>query len=345
MLNFPTPDSNAPYISAPDAPAPKKSPVKKILIALAISAAFLIGYMLIQLAVSAVFMAVLTFMAAAVNPQLAVAGNAENPDALRDYVTDIYMEHVAEIFIISGVLMLGIIFLVLLLTCKKGRWQMAKILRLPERMKGGRGFGVLALCFAAGLMFNAGFVALIELIPFPESWLEANNESVGAIMRGSILAAILATSVIAPLVEELLFRGIFYTSLRDAIPGRRRAAMLIAGAVVSVVFGIYHGNILQGIYTCAFSVLLVAIYEMTGSVWGPVAMHMGFNSSWIISWLLLIVFNVIGLPAGGAIFLAISAALVVGIFLLTVHGQRHAAGGNDRSGDPAYNSDLAAPLS
>ena len=89
MLNSPTPDSTAPYVSAPDAPAPKKSPVKKILIALAISAAFLIGYMLIQLAVSAVFMAVLTFMAAAVNPQLAVAGNAENPDALRDYVTDI----------------------------------------------------------------------------------------------------------------------------------------------------------------------------------------------------------------------------------------------------------------
>ncbi len=321
-------------------PQKKKSAGKKILIALAVSAAFLVGYMLVQLGVSLLFMVILTAMAVAVDPQLA------DSETLTEHVTGIYMQHAAEIFIISGLLMLGITLLILFLTYKKGRWQMARILKLPERLRGGRAVGVLAVCFAAGLAFNAGFVALIELIPIPESWLEANEESVSAVMQGSILLALFATSVIAPLVEELLFRGIFYTSLRDAIPGRRRTAMLIAGAVVSVVFGIYHGNILQGIYTALFSVLLVAIYEMTGTVWGPVAMHMGFNSSWLLSALLVLIFsNTVSTAVGGAVFLAISAALVYVVFLLAVRGQRDAAGGNYHTGNPADHTDFNGPVS
>lgn len=334
------PMQEVPVQNAPpqDAPVQKRSAGKKILIALAISAAFLVGYMLIQVGVSLVYMFILGIVMAA----LGGAGGVEDLDA---QVTAIYMEQVSVIFIISGVIALAAIFLILFLTYKKGRWQMARILTLPRHLRGGRAVGVLALCFAAGLTFNAGFVALIELIPVPEAWLEANEESVGAVMQGSLLAALLATSVIAPLVEELLFRGIFYTSLRDALPVRRRAAMLIAGAVVSIVFGIYHGNILQGIYTALFSVLLVAIYEMTGTVWGPVAMHMGFNSSWLLSALLLLIFrNVVSTAVGGAIFLAISAALVYVVFLLAVRSQRNAAGGNNDTGDPADHADFYSPV-
>ena len=125
--------------------------------------------------------------------------------------------------------------------------------------------------------------------------------------------------------------------------GRVLSGELIAGAVVSVVFGIYHGNVLQGIYTFLFSILLIAIYEMTGSVWGPVFLHAGFNSSWLVSTLLLAVFGAVGVAGGAAIFLVISAALVFGVFLLTVRGQQHAADGNGDGGNSADHGDLDAP--
>ena len=209
---------------------------------------------------------------------------------------------------------------------KKGKWDMFKILRLPDKNRFNAGTAVM--CVFLGMTFNAGTSFLIDALPVPEKWLEANEESTSAIMSGGLLPALFAAAVIAPLVEELLFRGIFYHSLKESLPLKNSTAAVITTAVVSICFGIYHGNILQGIYTALFAVVLSVILEKTGTLWAPVLGHLGFNSAWLPlaltsflpestpSWLLAVVFF--------AVF-----AVLFTVFLVGGKRKQYAGRGND----------------
>lgn len=83
--------------------------------------------------------------------------------------------------------------------------------------------------------------------------------------------------LVAPLAEELLFRGIIYNCLKG--PVRPLAAMLMA----AVFFGVYHGNWVQGIYGFLMACLMIYGYEYFGDFRVPVAMHAAVN---LISYLL-----------------------------------------------------------
>lgn len=83
--------------------------------------------------------------------------------------------------------------------------------------------------------------------------------------------------LVAPLGEELLFRGIIYNCLKAA--SGRVAAMLMA----AVVFGIYHGNLVQGVYGFFMACLMIYGYEYFGDFRVPVIMHAAVN---LISYLL-----------------------------------------------------------
>lgn len=83
--------------------------------------------------------------------------------------------------------------------------------------------------------------------------------------------------LVAPLGEELLFRGIIYNCLKAA--SGRVAAMLMA----AVFFGIYHGNLVQGVYGFFMACLMIYGYEYFGDFRVPVIMHAAVN---LISYLL-----------------------------------------------------------
>lgn len=137
--------------------------------------------------------------------------------------------------------------------------------------------------FLLGATFNLFLSNLIPLIPFREQWIADNAESVGAFNDSNLLFMLMAQSLAAPLVEELIFRGIMYTSLRKApIFARRGPCVVFCAVLVSAVFGWFHGNVLQALYCFCFSLVLVWLIEKTGSVWYPVVAHVGFNTPWIL---------------------------------------------------------------
>ena len=93
----------------------------------------------------------------------------------------------------------------------------------------------------------------------------------------NIWLGILLYALVAPLGEELLFRGIIYNALKSAV--KPSAAMLMA----AVFFGVYHGNMVQGIYGFLMACLMIYGYEYFGDFRVPVAMHAAVN---LISYLL-----------------------------------------------------------
>lgn len=82
---------------------------------------------------------------------------------------------------------------------------------------------------------------------------------------------LLCYGVIAPLAEELVFRGIIYHELRGIL--KMPSAMIVSAAL----FGVYHGNVVQGLYAFFMGLLMVYAYEYFGDFRVAAAMHMGAN--------------------------------------------------------------------
>ncbi|MCS7009199.1 MAG: CPBP family intramembrane metalloprotease [Chthoniobacterales bacterium] len=82
---------------------------------------------------------------------------------------------------------------------------------------------------------------------------------------------LLLAGVIAPVVEEILFRGWIYGVARDY--GGKFAAMV----VTSLLFALIHDQAMYFWGLFVFGLMLVIIYEYTGSLWASVAVHSGFN--------------------------------------------------------------------
>lgn len=83
--------------------------------------------------------------------------------------------------------------------------------------------------------------------------------------------------VAAPLLEELVFRGLAQSALASALGRDRR---WLAVVVVSLVFVSVHGSsawqTLPGLFV--LSCVLGWLYERTGSLWPSILAHAGFNA-------------------------------------------------------------------
>ncbi|MDQ8190845.1 CPBP family intramembrane glutamic endopeptidase [Roseibacillus persicicus] len=86
----------------------------------------------------------------------------------------------------------------------------------------------------------------------------------------------LVTVVAAPLTEEIVFRGYLYPVLK------RMGGIWLAALTVSLFFAAAH---LDGAYLLGrflLSLILIAAYELTGSIWAPVGIHF-LNNGFVFS--------------------------------------------------------------
>ncbi|MBR3164139.1 CPBP family intramembrane metalloprotease [Candidatus Saccharibacteria bacterium] len=80
--------------------------------------------------------------------------------------------------------------------------------------------------------------------------------------------AFVALVVIAPIAEEVIFRGWLYGKLRA------RMSALPAILIVSILFGVVHGQWNVGILVAIMSVAMCLIRELTGTIWSGILVHM-----------------------------------------------------------------------
>ena len=103
-----------------------------------------------------------------------------------------------------------------------------------------------------------------------------SQEAVEMVARASappeLALQALSVVVMAPICEELLFRGVIYPSLRDL--GHHRLAI----AASSLLFAAIHGSLALMLPLTVLAVILVWLYEKTGSIIAPVLMHAAFNA-------------------------------------------------------------------
>lgn len=126
------------------------------------------------------------------------------------------------------------------------------------------------------LTVAAGFTSSVGLnILFSLSGAAQQSESYQSVAKDQyavpLLVGILLYGIVSPLAEEVVFRGILFNRMRkDFPPGM---AILLS----SVLFGLYHGNMVQGIYGTLMGVLMAYLYERMGRFEIPCLFHMSAN--------------------------------------------------------------------
>lgn len=166
-----------------------------------------------------------------------------------------------------------------------------------------KGYIVLtALSAAVGLNILIQLTPLIRWFP---SIIEVNEDLSGS----SLILSLLYSAVVAPAVEEVLFRGLMFRRMREYM------RFLPAAFLSSLLFGLMHGNMVQFIYATLIGLLLAFIYEHYGNLRAVVLFHAIGNLTSGLSALFLtpqILHELPALPwiAAGAFLLAAGTGLL-----------------------------------
>lgn len=139
--------------------------------------------------------------------------------------------------------------------------------------------------FFAGLQ-GLGYMDLMERLG-----VEKVQETVELFQKGKNPAVLIlmafAAVIVAPICEEVVFRGYLYPA------AKRYAGPWVAAVCTALMFSAAHGNMAALLPLFVFGLVLVALYEFTGSIWAPVAAHFLFNAATVAVQMLV---RVYGLP-------------------------------------------------
>ena len=78
---------------------------------------------------------------------------------------------------------------------------------------------------------------------------------------------------VAPIVEEILFRGILYPAIKQI--GHPR----LAAIGTALLFALFHVNLLAFASLTVVALGLIALYEFTDNLLAPITAHAVFNAS------------------------------------------------------------------
>lgn len=103
------------------------------------------------------------------------------------------------------------------------------------------------------------------------------------------IIAFLTLVVVAPIMEEIIFRGWLYGLTRKKTTPMlsNTASMIVSSLVVSVLFGIVHMQWNVGVNVFALSLVLCALREITGTIYAGILVHMIKNG--VAFWFLYVV--------------------------------------------------------
>ena len=149
------------------------------------------------------------------------------------------------------------------------------------------------------------FIGTFMVLVLPEDMMEAYNATAQATLGGPSVLQFISAVILAPIVEEIIFRGFVLPRFAKAMP------LTLAVVLSSVTFGLIHN--MQIVWICYATVLgllmaFIAIHEK--SVLASILFHVVFNlfGSYITGYIPL---EGIGMVIACVATFAVSTALVI----------------------------------
>jgi membrane protease YdiL (CAAX protease family) len=149
-------------------------------------------------------------------------------------------------------------------------------------------------------------VYVIYALRIPEIFSRYSGLAAASFEGQKLVLLVVVSVVLAPLSEELIFRGMMYRRIRNYLG-------VPAGVLLSAVaFGIYHANMVQFIYAAVLGILFALLYEKTRTLIVPILCHAAANAAEILR-------DQLGLSASApspALIAAVAAAAVLTFVVL-----------------------------
>ena len=164
-------------------------------------------------------------------------------------------------------------------------------LKLNQGIRGNTVFWLLLILCASMpalswiIKWNEG-LHLPQALSAVEQWMRTQEETLGVLTKqllagtsGSVLAAnLLAIAIVPAICEELFFRGVLLTWLKDSFRNKHLAVWLsaIVFSAIHVQFFGFFPRMLLGVY-------LGYIFLWTGSLWAPIIAHFLNNAIAVVA--------------------------------------------------------------
>lgn len=120
----------------------------------------------------------------------------------------------------------------------------------------------LGMCYLGNYLVNA-----LGLIPLSKAYKEAS----ASLYSMPFPFQLLASGLIIPVAEELIFRGMIFAPIRDKLP------FFGAALLSALLFGLYHANIPQGVYAFFLGLTAAWLYERCKTIAAPYFFHASAN--------------------------------------------------------------------
>lgn len=198
-----------------------------------------------------------------------VAGGGDlDPDTMTNTVIDSINKNAMLLTIIFDLIFLGILALFILMTKKSPAREENRALFTKIKPRSA----LFALLIGITANYALNIIMAYAQMFFPKLF-EQYDSATEVYTVGGIVPYIVGGVILAPIVEELVFRGFMQTRFSRAMP---TTAAIIA---VGLIFGLIHGNVVQAVYAAALGILLGEIFAHSRSIYASILCHFGFNLS------------------------------------------------------------------
>lgn len=188
--------------------------------------------------------------------------------------SDVFFEHFFSVILRSTVPAT----LISSILCIIAYWIYRKASHSPSELKNITSSQAV-FCFALGAAFNLLVSYVLEFFwgLFPEDWIESAT-TVNALLDTDFhwLFLLLSVGIATPIAEEVIFRHGFCRTLSK---GNVSLSIILS----ALIFGIAHGNWIQGTYTFILGLMCAIVLLNTDNLWYPILIHMGLNVTTVIS--------------------------------------------------------------
>ncbi len=178
----------------------------------------------------------------------------------------------ATLMVMLGYITTVAIFTVFFAIRKPNILKVAKINKIKPRL------GLNSMLLGIGMLgiFQAIVLVIGKIAP---KWLETQNAHSESILNGYMWVAVIYTVIVAPICEELVFRGLILNELNGKIP---KWSAIIG---IAIIFGLIHSFPIGFIYAFSLGVLLGWLYHYTGSLTPCIIVHTFFNATNYLSFI------------------------------------------------------------
>lgn len=221
-------------------------------------------YFLLFIGAQLILSIIISFIAGvSVGFEAGVQGGTISQAEITEKVLEKVLEFATLASMISGILTVVVLIIEFLIR-KKNFFKETSIFKIKSSL--------IAPIIFLGFGLNIVITLVMKLIPVSEDVMNSYAQSFNVLTQGNMVVNVIAIAIVAPIVEELIFRGLMLSRFQKGMP------TIVAVILSSLLFGLVHGQILWMAYAFVLGLILSFVFIRTKSLVSSILLHFAFNS-------------------------------------------------------------------